>query len=149
MTPAAPFLEALQAAAEQAAAEEAGFRRESAARIQALERDRGHAFRRLNLMKAVAPVAARAESEELAVANALVVLRSKLGWDADDEARAAVLSQFAPVAKAIFAQTRPEPMDADVPAALAAFEAWYAEVHGTAFLELFDRPIPDTPLVDF
>ena len=101
MTPAAPFLDALQAAADRAAAEENKLRREAAERIKSAERERGFAFRRLNLMRAVAPVAGRAETEELAVAHGLAVLQAKLGWSEDSEARSTVLSQFAPVAKAI------------------------------------------------
>jgi hypothetical protein len=150
MTPAAPFLDALQAAADRAAAEENKLRREAAERIKSAERERGFAFRRLNLMRAVAPVAGRAETEELAVAHGLAVLQAKLGWSEDSEARSTVLSQFAPVAKAIYAaQPERAAPDADVAAALAAFEAWYLAAHGVPFLDLFDRPLPDMPVVDF
>ena len=145
------LLDALQAAASRAAAEETAFRRESAARIRALETGRSVAFRRLRLMEDVARFAERAESEELAVAGCIAILQTKLGWSSDSEARSEILSRFGGIAKAIFAQARPEPEapDQDVLAVLSDFEAWYAEAHGAAFWDLFDQPMLETPLVDF
>jgi hypothetical protein len=165
MMAAVPFLQALDMAANQAAAVETAFRRESAARIRQLERDRSFAFRRLTLMRAIADAVSRAESEELAVAGGIAILRSKLGWVNDSEARSAILTQFAPVAKAAFAGRMPEP-DASAPlpssersspdasppdvlGALTAFEAWYEGTHHAAFWTLFEQPMPETPLVDF
>ena len=150
-TGSAPLLDALQAAANRAASEETAFRRESAQRIQALERGRSVAFRRLRLMEDVARFAERAESEELAVAGCIAILQTKLGWTSDSEARSEILSRFGGIAKAIFAQARPEPEvpEQDVLAVLSDFEAWYAEQHGAAFWELFDQPMLETPLVDF
>lgn len=147
----APFLRALESAASEAAAVETAFRRESAARIQQLERDRSFAFRRLTLMRAVSDAVSRADSEELAVAGSLAVLRTKLGWSSDSEARSATLTQFAPVAKAMFAAGAPEPEASvrDALAALSAFEAWYENTHRTAFWAMFEHPMPETPLVDF
>lgn len=156
----APFLRTLEAAASQAAAAETAYRRDSAARIKELERARSFAFRRLNLVQAVAAAVARAESEELAVAGGLAILRSKLGWSNDTEARSAALTQFAPVVKALFA-LRPKdpaadpevpptaPPAADVLDALSAFEAWYEATHRASFWTLFEQPIPEMPLVDF
>ena len=92
------------------------------------------------------------ESEEIAVANALAVLRAKLGWHGDSEARSEVLSRFAPVARAVTSSVSaredgaPEP---DVMAALAEYEAWYAENHPGPFWALFEQHLPETPLVDF
>jgi hypothetical protein len=160
MMAAVPFLQALDMAANQAAAAETAFRRESAARIRQLERDRSFAFRRLTLMRAVADAVSRAENEELAVAGGIAILRSKLGWVNDSEARSAILTQFAPVAKAAFVGRVPEP-DAsttlasselsppDVLGALTAFEAWYEGTYRAAFWTLFEQPMPETPLVDF
>ena len=146
------FLDALQAAAAEAEAAEAGFRREIAQRTKALERERAFAFRRLNLMRAVAEVIASAESEEIAVSSATAIVRAKLGWSSDSEARDAVLSRFAPVAKAAFASLAPpvaEAEEVDVGQALADFEAWYASTHENAFWVLFETYMPETPLVDF
>jgi hypothetical protein len=150
-TGSAPLLDALQAAANRAASEETAFRRESAQRIQALERGRSVAFRRLKLMQDVARFAERAESEELAVAGCIAILQTKLGWSSDSEARSEILSRFGGIAKAIFAQAQPEPEvpEPDVLAVLSDFEAWYAAQHGAAFWDLFDQPMLETPLVDF
>src|SRR5262249_40883041 len=98
----AAFLDDLQAAARTAQAAETPFRREVATRIAALEQARAFAFRRVNLMKTIAEVVAAAESQDMAVAHALATLRSRLGWDADSEARAAVLTRFASVTQAVF-----------------------------------------------
>lgn len=151
MSPVAPLLETLEAAASGAAAAEAAFRREAAERIMGLERDRSFAFRRLSLMRPIADAVARAESEELAVAAGQAILRAKLGWSGDSEARSAVLTQFAPILQGMFASLRPEPEAAeiDVLALLAAFEVWYEAAHRAPFWSLFEQPMVETPLVDF
>ena len=71
----------------QAETAEGQYRREAAQRISALERERVFAYRRLNLMRAVADAVAGSETEEVAVASAQAILRSKLGWSSDSEAR--------------------------------------------------------------
>jgi len=151
MSPVAPFLETLEAAANEAAAAETAYRREAAERIKSLERERTFAFRRLSLMRPIADAVARAESEELAVASSLAILRAKLGWSSDSEARSAVLTQFAPVVQGMFARLRPEPETptADLSVLLTAFETWYETNRRTSFWDLFDQPMPETPLVDF
>ena len=66
------------------------------------------------------------------------------------------LARFGAVARILVAQ-RPateeenpdEMQEADIGAALAAFEAWYAAVHGRSFWVLFEHYIPETPRVDF
>jgi len=146
------FLDALTTAADAAEAAEATFRREIAGRIKALEQERAFAFRRLNLMRAVADVIASADSEETAVASGLAVVRTRLGWSSDSEARTEVLSRFAPVARAAFASLAPpeaEAEEVDVSAALADFESWYAATHESPFWILFEHYMPETPLVDF
>lgn len=152
MTPAASFLDALERAADHAERAEDVFRREIAERTKALERERAFAHRRLNLMRAIAEGMASAESEEIAVAAASAVMRMKLGWADDSEARGEVLAQFVPVAQQMFA-TR-APADDEVPppdplAALRGFESWYRATHPNPFWVLFDHYIPETPLVDF
>jgi hypothetical protein len=147
------FLEDLKRATERTAAAENDFRREIAQRIKALESERAFAFRRFNLMRAIADVVTSAESEEIAVAGSTALLRAKLGWSSDSEARAAVLSRFAPVAQAMFASLAPS-NDEDAPppdviAALSEFERWYGETHPNPFWILFENYIPETPVVDF
>ncbi len=147
------FLDELQAAADDAEAAEAAFRRSAAARIAALEQERAFAFRRVNFMQAIVDAVSRAEDEQAAAAHANAALRARLGWASDSEARGAVLTHFAPVAAAIFlahaCEAEGEAGQADVRAALASFETWYAETHEKPFWALFEHYIPETPLVDF
>lgn len=129
------------------------FRRSIAERTKELEKQRSFAFRRLNLMKELSGVVAQAESEEIAVAGATVVLRAKLGWVNDSEARSEVLSRFAPVAQAMFASLVPSADDneekPDVIETLGEFETWYVAMHPNPFWVLFDNYMPETPVVDF
>jgi len=149
---AASFLDMLKTATAQAEKAEEAFRREVAARTEQLARERAFAFRRLNLMRAVAEAVASAENEEIAVAATLAVVRAKIGWSSDSDARAQTLEHFAPIARAAFkslgprAEGEPEP---DVIKALQEFEAWYAATHPAAFWALFEQYIPETPRVDF
>ena len=155
--PPVSFLDALKSAADAAAAAESAFRREVAERTKTLGRERAFAFRRLNLMRSLAEVVAAAENPEVAVASSLAILRAKLGWSSDSEARSTVLSHFAPVAAAVFASLAPlsedapdnETPDADVIKSLAEFEHWYAASHTTPFWVLFEQYVAETPVVDF
>ena len=153
MGPAASYLDALKLSADQSAIAENEFRSQIAARIKELEKQRSFAFRRLNLMKEVGSVIASAESEEIAVAAATAVLRAKLGWADDSDARIAVVSGFAPVAQAMFASLAPVESEdeekPDVIRTLAEFEAWYEETHPSPFWVLFENYMPETPVVDF
>lgn len=151
MTVLAPILDALEAAARNTGAAETAFRREATERIKVLERERSHAFRRLNLLRPIAEAVARAESEEMAVAGSQAILRAKLGWSNDSEARSAILTRFATVVKGMFATLHPEPEgeSIDIRVLLGAFEAWYEEAHRVSFWNLFDQPMQETPVVDF
>ena len=164
MIAAPSFVDDLQRAADGQAAAEEAFRREIAARTKALENERAFAFRRLNLMRAIAEVVAGAEDEAIAVAAATAVLRAKLGWGTDSEARDVVISQFAPVAVAMFANLTPVSLSPappettgasagkpppDVIATLTAFERWYAETHPGPFWVLLENYMTETPVVDF
>ncbi|MFD2182805.1 hypothetical protein [Rhodoplanes azumiensis] len=145
-----PFLVSLEAAAGHAETEEHAFRREAAQRIAALEQARAVAYRRLNLMRFLAEAMAGADAEASAVAISVAVLRGKLGWHDDSDARTEVLERFAPVAQALFralgGEDEPEPTPA---AALAGFESWYADNRHGPFWTLFETSMPETPLVDF
>ncbi|MEZ5831797.1 MAG: hypothetical protein R3D05_11505 [Dongiaceae bacterium] len=145
------FIAALENAAKDAGAAETAYRREAAERIKHLDRARSFAFRRLNLLRPIVEAVGRAESEEMAVASGLALLRAKLGWSSDSEARTAILDSFTPLIRGIFADQNPEPETppADLPALLAEFERWYEETHRKSFWDLLDQPMPETPLVDF
>jgi hypothetical protein len=146
------LLDALKAAANQAAASETAFRRDIALRIKALERERAFAFRRLNLMRAVAAAVTGPEKDDDAVAAGVAALRDEIGWVGASEARTEVLDRFAEVARALRAVVAPTEADAEPPdplAALDAFEAWYADTHTGPFWALFDQYVPENPVVDF
>ena len=103
-------------------------------------------------MRAIAAVIAAAEDEKSAIASAQDVMREKLGWVADSEARAETLAQFAPVVRAAFATLAPpeaEAEEGDVGAALSRFESWYSATHPRPFWVLFETYMPETPRVDF
>ena len=148
----AAFIDSLQEAAVKSESAEVAFRREIAERIKSFEHERAFAYRRLNFVRALAEAIASAASEEIAVANALAVVRTKLGWSSDSEARTAVLSRLAPVAQAMFASLAPSEKEKpapDIGEALASFEKWYGETHAVPFWVLFEHYIPETPRVDF
>lgn len=153
MDPAASFIDVLKLSADRSSVAEDEFRRSIAERMKELEKQRSFAFRRLNLMKELSGVIAPAESEEIAVAVATAVLRAKLGWVTDSEARSEVLSHFAPVAQAMFASLVPSADDneekPDVIESLREFETWYAATHPNPFWVLFENYMPETPVVDF
>ncbi len=148
------FLACLDADAQAAARAETSFRQEIADRTAALAEARAHAFRRADLMRALAETVEGADSREMAVAGGQALLRGRLGWTQDSAARVEVLEAFAAVCLAVFAAARPQaPADEGaVPppaAALAAFEEWYAGSRETPFWHLFEHYMPETPLVDF
>lgn len=152
MTAAPSFLDTLEVAAKRAVQAESDFRRELTARAKVLERERAFAHRRLNFMRAIADAVVTAESEETAVAAAGAVLRTKLGWSSDSDARALVLARFVPVAQQVFASlisASDAAIASDVMQALAAFETWYCGTHPNPFWALFEHFMPETPLVDF
>ena len=148
------FLDALERAAKQAAQAENDFRRESVAQVKVLERERAFAHRRLNFMRSVTEAVAAAESEEIAVAAATAIMRAKLGWSSDSDARTEVFLRFVPVAQQAFASLAPpadddEALLPDAIGALTAFETWYRETHSNPFWTLFEHYMPETPVVDF
>lgn len=141
----AAFITRLDAAKVAADVAETTFRAEAARRTEELARERAHAWRRADLMRSLAGTLDGIGDAEMAAAAGQALLRARLGWSDDSEARAEVLARFAPVAVALFeaeGETAPE-------AALAAFEDWYLSTRQSAFWYLFEHYLPDTPLVDF
>ncbi|WP_342363912.1 hypothetical protein [Terrarubrum flagellatum] len=150
--PLSSWLDALEADAARANAAEDAFRREIVTRAKELERERSFAFRRLNLMRAVADAIATIEDRKAVDAYAAATLRARLGWASESEARTEVLQRFAPVAQAMFDEMAPadeERPPRDLGAALREFEDWYAATHPVPFWALFENVMPETPLVDF
>jgi hypothetical protein len=142
-------LATLAARAEAASNDETAYRRESARRIETLERARAFAYRRLNLLKKVAATAAGEPDARKAADARIAAAFVEIGWigaslaELGDKGREAE-ARFRPVAEAIGAGDEPAML-----AALAAFEAWFAERFGRDFCSVFDRYEPDTPKVDF
>lgn len=140
----AGFLAGLETAKHAAAVAETAFRREAAERAEALAAARAHAHRRAELMMALCASIAGVADAEMAAATGQALLRTRLGWDTDSDARAEVLTRFAAVAVALFEAEAHDPQ-----AELAAFEDWYQSSRQSPFWYLFDHYMPDTPLVDF
>ena len=142
-----PFAQAASAAHMAEAAHAKEFEAELARRKRARE----FAFRRLNLIRALAEPAAAAGSGEVAVAGVLAALRLELGWFDDSPYKARILEAFRPVAEAMRLNLCPAEGQPCPPLleAFAAFETWHQKETGTPFLALLDHEIPEMPLVDF
>jgi hypothetical protein len=112
-------------------AEETPCRREAATRIANLERVRTFAFRRLNLLRAMAEVAGRAPNREAAIAAQLGLIRERIGrQNTDATTPRAVLERLSALAAYIDTEVRADPGAAasgDSCADLARFEDWCAE----------------------
>ena len=150
--PATSFLASLQSAVQHADRAEGELQREIVERRKAIEQARKFAYRRYNFMRAVAEAVTGAESRETAIDGALASMRSSLGWASDSEARQETMTDFVPVAEAVFASVSPaatEPPEADVLGALEQFEAKYLASRGAPFWSLFENYFPETPVVDF
>ena len=149
MSRAAAWIEELTAATSAAETAEKAYRAEYAKRVEQLAQERAFAFRRANLLRAVADVVATAEDEQMAVAYGLATLRSRLGWGQESPAREEIISRFAPVCAALCDGDAQAKEATDPAEALAAFEAWHQEARGVPFWVLFERWMPETPVVDF
>jgi len=157
----------LQAECTAAEAAERSVRASVDAQIQAAERARAFAWRRLSALSDMARVAALEPDRELAVERQLEVLFREIGWidgglaELGEGARP-LLDWLRPIAEALHAEAHPLPVhaeaDGEAPeppvvadpiAAFRAFEAWYEAERGTAFLQVYERYMPPTPVVEF
>jgi hypothetical protein len=143
----ATWLETLTAEARAASTAEIEYQKAAAARAAELREARAFAWRRLNLMRAVAGAVRGAEDETAAAAAGRAAMLREVGWTGATQTQRDVADRFAPVVLAVWAATRPDVADDGTAAALAGFEAWYAE-RGTQFLALMEREIPELPLVE-
>lgn len=143
------LLVTLSARADAASTEETAYRRESARKIETLDRARAFAYRRLNLLKKVVDTATDEADAKRAADARIAAAFVEIGWiggsltELDEKGREAE-TKFRPVAEAIGAGD-----EAGMLAALAGFEAWFTERFGRDFCSVFDRYVPDTPKVDF
>ncbi|RXF74979.1 hypothetical protein [Hansschlegelia zhihuaiae] len=172
-------LDALERAAAEVGAAESQLRDQFAKEIAQLETDRRRAYRRFHFLSALVSADATAADRETSRAAQRLAAAEELEWAGRDAARDEVLDAMTPLADAVHddrlareeearaaAEARPE-ADAepvayslDEPAhgegretalliALSDFEARFEALRGKPFAELFDRYMPDTPLVDF
>lgn len=163
----------LQADCTAAEAAERSVRASVDAQIQAAERARAFAWRRLSALSDMARVAALEPDRELAVERQLEALFREIGWiegglaELSEGARP-LLDWLRPIAETLHAEAHPVPADsgdanppraldppvADPPlgdpiAAFRAFEAWYEAERGEPFLQVYERYMPATPVVEF
>lgn len=134
------------------------------AQIREAERARTFAWRRLSALSDMARVAALEPDRELAVERQLEALFRDIGWIENrlselGEGARPLLDWLRPIAEALHADAHPvepaegeaaePPVIADPIAAFRAFEAWYEAERGEPFLQVFDRYVPPTPVVEF
>lgn len=145
------LLDAFEAAAETAQKTEMTVRRKLADEVARLERERTFAFRRVRLLRTLLNAAETQDNEQDALAAERRALCRELDWNGETEAQAAILDRLQPVALSVWNCTCAH--DQQDPAAitqeLQAFEAWHEAAHGKSFYALFDRYVPQVPVVDF
>jgi len=154
----------LQADCTAAETAERAVRADVEAQLKEAERDRAFAWRRLSALGDMARIAALEPDREVAVERQLVALFRDIGWidtglDELGEGRRRLLDWLRPIAEALHAGAYPveadaggeptEPAIADPIAAFRAFEAWYEADRGQPFLQVFERYMPPTPVVEF
>ena len=133
------------------------------AQLKQAERSRAYAWRRLSVLSDMARIAALEPDRTLSVERQLVALFREIGWiegglDELGEGARPLLDWLTPIAEALHAGAHPPAADdntAELPPvvdplmAFRAFEAWYEAERGEAFLQVFERYAPPTPLVEF
>ena len=157
----------LQADCTAAESAERAVRAEVEAQLKEAERARAFAWRRLSALGDMARIAALEPDREIAVERQLVALFRDIGWidvglDELGEGARPLLDWLRPIAEAHRVsqeaggngEASEPPALADPPlsdplAAFRAFEAWYEAERGTPFLQVFDRYVPPTPVVEF
>jgi hypothetical protein len=147
------FLDQLRDAAEAQARAESDYRDESRRQLAALALERTRAYRRYHLLKELADVA-RAETESNTSVRAQIALATQeTGWGEGADGYADLCDHLGQVAALIHAElhaTETKKGGGDVPAAFAAFEAWYCERFGGEFLDRVRRESSTFhPVVDF
>lgn len=156
------YLDKLDRFARGESAAEDAYRREIAEKMAALERQRAFAFRRLNLVRTIAESVAAAPDEERAAALGNAACMREIGWTGASEPQREVMARFAPVAVAIWRvavaasadpasageQEKEAAKPAEIDAAFADFEAWYAANRKGTFWNLMDQEPLNLPLVE-
>ena len=155
----------LQADCTAAEAAERAVRASVESQLREAERLRAFAWRRLSALGDMARIAALEPDRALAVERQLVALFREIGWIENGleelgEGARPLIDWLRPIAEALHAEAHPVEADADgkLPeapavadpiAAFRAFEAWYEAERGQPFLQVFERYMPSTPVVEF
>lgn len=165
-SPAATLIARLQADCTAAEAAERAVRASVEAQLKEAERVRAFAWRRLGTLSDMARIAAMEPDREVAVQRQLVALFRDIGWidsalDELGEGNRLLLEWLRPIAESLHAEAHPvetaradgdraEPREIFDPIlAFRAFEAWYESERGEPFLQVFERYMPPTPVVEF
>ena len=148
------LLATYEAAAKAAQAAEHEVRQAMAAKVAQLERQRAFAFRRTRLVRTLAQHAGDAETKpEDAWPAQRGAVRHELGWSEPSDAHERILARLEPVAAAVrrccLDAADEDATSTAVQQELAAFEAWYEDMHRSSFYALFDQYYPEVPVVDF
>lgn len=153
----------LQADCTAAEAAERSVRESVEAQLKAAERARAFAWRRLNALADMARAAASEPEREASVERQLVALFREIGWieaglSELSEGAKPLIAALRPIAEALHESAHPAPVEAgqktpppppDPIAAFRAFETWYEQERGQPFLQVYERYIPPTPVVEF
>ena len=157
------FIARLQADCTQAETNERSVRASVDAQIKAAERARAFAWRRLNALSDMARAAATEPEREASVERQLVALFREIGWVETGlaelgEGRQPLIAALRPIAEALHDHLHPvaveegkdpPPPPSDPIDAFRAFEAWYEQDRGQPFLQVYERYVPPTPVVEF
>ena len=104
----ATWLDTLTAGARAASIAEQEHQKEAARRAAELRVERAFAWRRLNLVRAVAAAVRGAEDAETAAAAGRAAMLREVGWNGATQAQRDVAERFAPVVLAVWGATRPD-----------------------------------------
>lgn len=161
-TAADALLARLQADCAAAEAAERAVRANVEVQLKEAEKVRAFAWRRLSALGDMARIAALEPDREIAVERQLVALFRDIGWienslDELGEGARPLVDRLRPVAQALHAGLHPDKPEGEAEQlplrdpieTFRAFEAWYEADRGQPFLQVFERYVPPTPLVEF
>jgi hypothetical protein len=145
------FLTLLKAETVAAEAAEGEFRRSYYEQLQALERARSFAHRRLHFAEKLTAAIDGAEDDAQAIAAGARLLAEEFGLEAANPAHQPVFEAFRAVSDAVdtVLNCEGEPNPALVRDALKTFETWYETRSGQPLFALYDVYVQQTPVVDF
>ncbi|MGE8942207.1 hypothetical protein ACO2I3_09870 [Leptospira interrogans] len=140
-----------EAAAETAQETEIAVRKKLADEVARLERERTFAFRRVRLVRTLLNAAEVHDSESDALMAERRAICNELDWNGETEMQSTILDRLQPVALGIWKCTcaDTEQGSAEITQELQAFETWHETAYGKSFYALFDRYVPQVPVVDF